>query len=77
MGFFDGASQGQAMKCGGGTILYLTDDHYFLFSTGLGDGTNNFVELLTLKLLFLFYLEKGCLMLQVFGDSMIILNWIK
>ena len=47
------------------------------FSTGLGVGTNNFVELLTLKLLMIFALEKACSRLHVFGDSMIILNWIK
>ena len=65
------------MKCGGGATLYLMDDHYFLFSAGLGACANNFAELFTLKLLLIFALEKGCTVLQVFGDSMIILNWIK
>ena len=63
--------------CGGGGVLYLTDDHYFFLTAGLGIGSNNFAELYALKLLLLFALERGCLSLQVFGDSMIVLNWIK
>jgi hypothetical protein len=42
---------------------------------GLGQGTNNYVELLTLKLLVLFAKEKELLHFQIFGDSMIAINW--
>ena len=65
------------MKCGRGAVMHLNDDHFFLFSIIQGVGTNNYVELLSLKYLMLFTLEKGCLRLQFFGDSMIIVNWIK
>ena len=75
-GFFDGTSQGQPVKCGGGAAFHLSEGHFFHFSVGLGDGTNNYVELLSLKFLMLFALEKGCSRLQVFWDSMIILNQI-
>ena len=43
---------------------------------GLGAGTNNYAELMTLKLLLHFALEKGCRNLQIFGDSLIIINWV-
>ena len=43
---------------------------------GLGEGTNNYAELLSLKLLLQFALEKGCRNLQIFGDSLIIINWV-
>jgi ribonuclease HI len=44
---------------------------------GFSEGTNNHAKLLALKLLLSFALEKGCNSLQVFGDSMLILNWVR
>jgi hypothetical protein len=44
---------------------------------GLGQGTNNYAELLTLKLLLLFAKEKDLRHLQIFGDSMFIVNWAR
>ena len=43
---------------------------------GLGEGTNNYGELSSLKLLLQFALEKGCINLHIFGDSLIIINWV-
>ena len=43
---------------------------------GLGDGANNFVELMALKLLLFFALEKDSRRIQIFGDSLVILNWV-
>ena len=60
---------------GGG--LYKIESHSFLFSAGLGRGTNNFAELMSLRLLLLFALEQGCLSLKVFGDSMLVIEWAK
>jgi hypothetical protein len=37
--------------------------------------TNKFVELLAMKLLLLFAKEKGINTLQIFGDSMLAINW--
>jgi ribonuclease HI len=74
-GYFDGASQNN--RCGGGGILYLSDSHHFSMTFGLGMGTNNFAELMSLKLLIAFAIEKGCHSLTVYGDSMNVINWIK
>jgi ribonuclease HI len=74
-GFFDGASQQNL--CGGGGLLYLSHSHYFIMTFGIGPGTNNFAELLSLKLLIVFAIEKGCRTLKVFGDSLNVINWIK
>jgi ribonuclease HI len=43
---------------------------------GLGLGTNNYAELMAIKLLLLFAGEKGVQTIQIFGDSMIVINWI-
>ena len=76
-GYFDGASQAHQLNCGGGGVLYKSEDHFFHFSAGLGRGSNNYAELMTLRLLLLFTLEQGCLSLQVFGDSMLVIEWEK
>jgi ribonuclease HI len=73
--YFDGASQNQT--CGGGFVLHLSENHSFHIKLGLGQGTNNYAELLTLKLLLLFAKEKDLLHLQIFGDSMIVINWAR
>jgi len=72
-GYFDGSSQ--ATGCGGGGVLYLEETHSFKFVAGLGGGTNNYAELMALKLLLLLAVEKGCRTLQVFGDSMLVIGW--
>jgi hypothetical protein len=54
-GFFDGASQNYI--CGGGGILYFSNTHYYTFTSGLGGRTNNYAELMSLKLLMAFALE--------------------
>jgi ribonuclease HI len=73
-GFFDGASQ--QYTCGGGGLLYFSDTHYYTLTSGLGNGTNNYAELMSLKLLMAFALEKDCKKLTVFGDSKNAINWI-
>ena len=45
-------------------------------SMGLGSGTNNYVELMTLKLLLCFAIERNCKKIQIFGDSMVFIKWI-
>jgi ribonuclease HI len=42
---------------------------------GLGRGTNNFAELMSLKLILLFAREKELHHLQIFGDFIIVINW--
>jgi ribonuclease HI len=75
--YFDGASQNEGQLCGGGVILHLSDSHHFKIKMGLGPRTNNFVELMALKLLLTFVGEKGISNLQIFGDSMVVINWIR
>ena len=43
---------------------------------GFGEGSNKFVELMSLKLLLVFATEKGCRNLNFMGDSMNVINWI-
>lgn len=73
--FFDGAWQGPGSTCGGGVVLYLSQNHFFALSMGLGVGINNYAELMGLKLLMLFSIEQWCKSIQMFGDSMNVINW--
>ena len=58
----------------GGGCFYISNTHSFQLLDGLGRGSNNFAELMVLKLLLLFGVEKNCHTLQVFGDSMIVID---
>ena len=57
--YFDGSVARVPQICGAGGILFLTDGHFFTFSARLGQGTNNYAELLALKLLILLSLQQG------------------
>lgn len=70
--YFNGSAKND--RCGGGAVLYLNHDHHFKIKCGLGPCTNNSPELYNLKLLLLFALEKGCRLLQIFGDSKVIFD---
>ena len=74
--YFDGSTAGEPQICGAGGILYLSDEHFFTFSAGLGLGTNNYAELLALKLLITLALKQGVQTLQIFGDSQLVINWV-
>ena len=74
-GYFDGAAQNNI--CGGGVVLYVNENHYFEMSVGLGAGSNNRAELLSLQLILIFAAKKGCRSLQIFGDSLNVINWVK
>lgn len=75
--YFDGSSINHQSVCGGGGVLHKSESHYFHIMAGLGSGSNNYAELMSLKLLMLFALEQGCLSLQIFGDSLIVIEWAK
>ena len=63
MGYFDGSEAGEL------GLLYIHDDHYFTYKAGMGFGTNNFAELLTLKLLLTLTLKNHISIMQIFCDS--------
>lgn len=42
---------------------------------GLGNGTNNFAELITLRHLLHFSIGHDCMDLNIYGDSKTIVNW--
>jgi ribonuclease HI len=50
-------------------IHHLSDCHNISFSIGIGNETNNYYELLALKLVLLLSLEKDISHLQIYGDS--------
>ena len=56
--------------------FFFSADCYISFKAGLGHGTNNYAELLGLKLLLKLALENNITNLQVFGDSQLVINWV-
>ena len=50
-GYFDGATKREQRSCGAGGILHLSKSHWFSFKAGIGEGTNNFMELSAIRLL--------------------------
>lgn len=74
-GYFDGSIEGDPPICGCGDILFYIDSHYIKLKGGQGEGSKNFTELMVLKHLFLVVVENGCRAIQIFGDSMTIINW--
>eukprot|EP01018_Ginkgo_biloba_P009885 Gb_00929 [translate_table: standard] len=75
--FFDGAAQGEPQICGAEGILCIKALHTIKFKAGLGKGTNNYAELMALKLRLFLAGEKGVSRLQVFGDSMVVIKWMR
>ena len=75
-GFFDGSASSDPHLCGARGILFLKEDHFYTFKAGLGVGTNNYAELYALKLLLRLALDKQVSKIQVFGDSLLVINWI-
>lgn len=71
--YFNGAANVQS--CGGGIILHLTENNSYNIKAGLGAGTNNFGELITLRHLLHFALSHRCTSINIYGDSQIIINW--
>ena len=57
-----------------GACLYLNESHFFQISLGLGTGTNNYAELMTLKLLLCFSNGRNCRQLPVYGDLMVVIK---
>jgi ribonuclease HI len=77
MGLFNGSSQGDPPKGGEGVILYFSHNHFLSFKDGTGRPTNNHNKLTSLKLVLILYIEKGITQIQVLGDSLLVIRWIK
>jgi ribonuclease HI len=52
--YFDGASKNEGQICGEGVVLHMLASHSYNLKMGLGQGTNNFVEMMALKILVTF-----------------------
>eukprot|EP00253_Pinus_taeda_P002811 PITA_02811 len=73
-GFFDGASQNN--RAGAGLCIHIDPDHSLKASVGLGYGTNNYAELSALHYLLCWLLHRNLNRIQIFGDSLNVINWV-
>eukprot|EP00253_Pinus_taeda_P034216 PITA_34216 len=73
-GYFDGASQNN--RAGAGLCIQISREHTLKASVGLGYGTNNYAELSALRYLLCWLLHRNINMIQIFGDSLNVINWV-
>jgi len=58
-------------------IIFLSPNHTISFKVSIGHATNKFNELLSLKLVFILALEKGVTQIQIWSDSLLVIQWMK
>ena len=57
-------------------VLYIDRGHYYLIQLGYGSSTNSRVELLSIYGLLYVASVMGLLELQVYGDSIMFIDWV-
>jgi ribonuclease HI len=65
----------QSTQSGGGAwgIIFLSPNHTISFKARIRVATNNFIELLVLKLVLIIALEKGLTQIRIMGDSLLVI----
>jgi len=66
-GYFGGASQGTPRKGRARIIIHISGSHVISFKVGMRQGTNNSVELISLKTLLRLVAQHGITKFQAFG----------
>lgn len=72
--YFDEASD-QRNRCGACMVIHLNAQRCLKASVGLGDGSNNYAELQSLKLFLWWLSHLGITSVQISGDSMNVIKW--
>lgn len=75
--FFDGASQRDPPRGSAGGILRLSKNPCIFFSAGIGNKTNNFCEMISLKLTLCLAQGKSISHLHIYGDSLLVIRQMK
>lgn len=57
-------------------VIYESSAHVLKASVGLGAGSNNFAELLALKFLICWLIQRHTFSIQTFGDSQNVIRWV-
>jgi ribonuclease HI len=58
-------------------IIFLNYSHNLRFKARLGQGTNNFIELMALKLTLSLDAKKYFTNIKIFRDSFLVVKWLK
>eukprot|EP00253_Pinus_taeda_P017420 PITA_17420 len=72
--FFYSASQNNI--AGAGLVIFESSSHVLKASVGLGTGSNNFAELLALKFLICWLIQRHTFSIQIYGDSQNVIRWV-
>lgn len=57
-------------------VIHINANHSLKASVGLGSGSNNFAELSALRFLLCWLLQRNFFSIQIFGDSLNVINWV-
>jgi len=57
-------------------VIHINANHSLKAFVGLGTGSNNFAELSALRLLLCWLLQRNIYTIQIFGDSLNVINWV-
>ena len=72
---FYGAYQGDPRTCGARGHIFLEDNQSIIFKVGVGECSNNLVELMALFWSILLALEKGVNSIYIYGDYILVFKW--
>lgn len=76
MGIFRWSSPGYPQICGAGETVHFSEAYIIEFKAGLGEGTNNFAEIMVLKLALSLAIKKGAHEIPVNGHSQVAIKWM-
>jgi ribonuclease HI len=72
-----GATQCDLQLCGEGGVLNLRDTHVLKVKAGLDHRSDNYAELMTLKLILILATKKDVSKIEIFDDSQMVINWMQ
>ena len=75
--FFNGADQGEPPLGGIGVVIHISSKRKLLIKYAMGQASNNRVELGALRAALKVALNNQIQDIQMFGDSKIVVDWVK
>jgi ribonuclease HI len=75
-GWFDGATQSNGLQSGAGGLIRITENSHYRWTFNCGPGSNTRAELLGVWATLHLETRLNIEVLQIFGDSRIIIDWL-
>jgi ribonuclease HI len=75
-GWFDGAAQSNGLQSGAGGLISISKNSHYRWTFNCGPGTNTRAELLGVWATLHLATRLNIEVLQIFGDSIIVIDWL-